>query len=135
MRGLLHPLVALALGDHPEQVPHLDAAGVRRHADGAQVAVDPVAQRLVVLELEVRLPEVERADVADREQRVAARVLGVREDPGVQVEVVVRLRLVDVARTAARDGVERDQLEPDLRRQRTSRGVSSLAERAARHPV
>src|SRR5262249_27212912 len=84
------------------------------------------AEVVVERELVVRLAQVEGADVADRHQRVAAGGLGVREDPGVEVEVVVRLGLVDVAGAAARDGLELDQLIPDLRRQRTGGDVELL---------
>ena len=80
----------------------------------------------VALQLVVRLAQVERADVADRHQRVAARRLGVREDAGVQVQVVVRLRLVDVARAAARDRLQLDQLQPHLRREGLRRDVELL---------
>src|SRR5581483_10813511 len=72
------------------------------------------------------LAQVERADVADRQQRVAARCPGVGEDARVQVQVVVRLRLVDVARAAARDRLELDELEADPRRERLGRGVELL---------
>ena len=111
VRRLLQQLVAVALRDLPEQVPHLDVAAVRRDADALQVLADALAQRVVVLQLPVRLPEIQRADVADRQQRVAAGRLRVREDPRVQVQVVVRLGLVDVAGTAARDGLQLDELE------------------------
>src|SRR5438445_4055328 len=40
VRGLLQELVSLALGDLPQEVPHLDVAGVRRDADRLQVLVD-----------------------------------------------------------------------------------------------
>ena len=42
------------------------------------------------------------------------------------MEVVVRLRLVDIAGAAACDRLELDQLEPDLRRKRLRRGVELL---------
>jgi hypothetical protein len=72
VRGLLEPLVALSLRDQPQEVLDLDAAGVRRNADRIEVRVDPLTQLLVLLERDVRLAEVERADVADRHQRVRA---------------------------------------------------------------
>ena len=52
--------------------------------------------------------------------------LRVREDARVQVEVVVRLRLVDVAGAAARHRLELDELEADARRERLRRGVELL---------
>ena len=73
VRGRLQLLVALALGDLPEQVPHVDVALVRGHADRDEVLVDARAQLGVAHAAEVRLPQVERADVADRQQRVDAR--------------------------------------------------------------
>ena len=126
MGNLLEQLVAVALGDQPQEMLHLDAARVRRHADGLQVLVHAHAQRRVVLELEVRLPQVERADVADRHQRVSPGGLRVREDASVQVEVVVGLGLVDVARSAARDRVELLQLDPELGRERAGGDVELL---------
>ena len=39
MRRRLEPVVAVPLGDHPEEVPDVDVAAVRRHADGAEVPV------------------------------------------------------------------------------------------------
>src|SRR5207237_4676198 len=121
--GLLEPFVAIALRDQPEQVSDVDVAAVRRDADCLQVLVDTRAQLLVVLQLPVRLSQVERADVADRHQRLAAGLLGVREDASVQMQVVVRLGLVDVAGAAAGDRLELDQLEAELRRERLRRGV------------
>src|SRR4051812_26186145 len=126
VRRLLQQLVALALGDHPEQVSHLDAALVRGDADRAQVVVHPRAHGLVALEDVVRLAQVERADVADRHQRVRAGRLRVGEDPRVQVQVVVGLGLVDVAGSAARHALEIDQLQADLGRKRTGRRVELL---------
>ena len=49
-----------------------------------------------------------------------------REDAGVQVEVVVRLGLVDVAGAAARDRLELLELEAELRRERLRRDVELL---------
>src|SRR5439155_10463201 len=80
VRDLPELLVPLALCDEPEQVLDLDRASVERHPHPLQVLVDTRAQRVVVLELPVRLPQVERADVADRHQRVGAGCLAVRED-------------------------------------------------------
>jgi hypothetical protein len=114
VRDFLELLVALAVGDQPQKVLDLDPARVARRADRLEVVAHPLAKRVVVLELKVRLPEVERADVADRHQRVRARGLGVREDARVQVEVVVGLGLVDVAGTAARDRLELLELDPQL---------------------
>ena len=125
-RRLLQELVALALGDLPEQVPDVDVALVRGHADRDEVLVDARAQVGVAHQHEVRLPQVERADVADRHQRVDALRRRVGEDARVQVEVVVGLGLVDVAGAAARDRLELDQLEPDLRRERLRRRVELL---------
>ena len=51
------------------------------------------------------------------------------------MEVVVGLGLVDVAGAAAGDGLELDQLEPDLRRERLRRESSSFAESDARQPL
>src|SRR5207253_3269089 len=62
----------------------------------------------------------------DRHQRLAARRLGIGQDPRVQVKVVVRLGLVDVARSAARDRLQLDELEPQLRREGLRRGVELL---------
>ena len=126
VRDLLQPLVAVALGDLPEEVPHLDVAGVRRNAHGREVLVDAGEQLGVALEHEVRLAQVERADVADRHEHLAAGRLGVGEDPRVEVEVVVRLRLVDVAGAAAGDRLELHELEPDHRRERLRRAVELL---------
>ena len=75
---------------------------------------------------EVRLPQVERAHVADGHQRVDPLRRGVREDARVQVEVVVGLRLVDVARAAAGDRLELDELEADLGCERLRRRVELL---------
>ena len=83
-------------------------------------------QLLVVPQHDVRLPQVERADVADREQRVGPGRLGVGEDPRVQVQVVVRLGLVDVAGAAAGDRLEVGELEAELRRERARGRVELL---------
>src|SRR6266540_5309448 len=123
VRRLLQQLVAFAFGDLPEEVPHLDVAAVGRHADPSQVLAHALAQRVVVLELPVRLPEIQRADVADREQRVTSRRLRIGEDAGVEVQVVVRLRLVDVPGAAARHRLELHELESDFRCERLRRGV------------
>ena len=106
MRRLLQQLVTLALGDLPQQMPHLDVAAVRRDPDALEVGADAVSQVLVVLQLPVGLPEIQRADIAHGEQRVATGRLRVREDARVQVQVVVRLRLVDVTGAAARHCLE-----------------------------
>ena len=124
--GALEQLVALAGGDEPQEVQDLDSARVRWRTDCHEVLVHAREQRLVALQRVVRLPQVERADVADGHERVRAGCLGVGEDARVQVEVVVRLRLVDVAGAAARHGLELDQLEADLRRQRLRGGVELL---------
>ena len=86
--------------------------------------------RRVVQKLVVRLAEVQRADVADRHQRVDALGRGIREDPRIEVQVVVRLRLVDVAGAAARDRLELDELVADLRRERLGRRVELLRRQA-----
>src|SRR6266498_3414571 len=91
VRRLLQQLVAFALGDLPEEMPHLDVAAVRRDPDALQVLAHARAQSVVVLQLPVRLPEIQRADVANREQRVASRRLRIRQDAGVEVQVVVGL--------------------------------------------
>ena len=49
VRGLLEQVVAVAGGDEPEEVEHLDGAVVLRHADLREVLVHAVAQRLVAL--------------------------------------------------------------------------------------
>src|SRR3954463_1661906 len=126
MRRRFEQLVAVALGDLPQKVAHVDSAVVGRHADALEVRADAVAKRLVVLQLPIRLPEVQRADVADRQQRLRSGRLRVREDPRVQVEVVVRFRLVDVTRAAAGDRFELDELEADLRGERLRRRVELL---------
>src|SRR5215204_3605711 len=126
VRGLLEPFVALTLRDQPEEVLDLDAAGVRRNADRLEVRVDPLAQLVVLLEGHVGLPQVQRADVADRHQRIRPGRFPVGQDARVQVEVVVRLRLVDVARAAAGDRVELLELQPDARGQRLRRRVELL---------
>src|SRR5262249_7204997 len=82
--------------------------------------------RGVVLELPVRLAEIERADVADRHQDLGSRGLAVGEDARVQVEVVVGLGLMDVARSAAGHRLELVELDPELRRQRLGRDVELL---------
>ncbi len=79
-----------------------------------------------IFELPVRLPQVERADVADRHQRVRAGLLRVGEDARVQVQVVVGLRLVDVAGPAAGDRLELLELEPEPRGKRLGRDVELL---------
>src|SRR3954467_14890772 len=58
VRRLLQQLVALAVCDLPEKVPHLDASRVRRRADPLEVLADPRAQPVVVLQLPVGLAEV-----------------------------------------------------------------------------
>src|SRR5690348_12383175 len=126
VRRDLEQLVAVALRDLPQQVANVDLAAVRGNADGGEIPVHALAQRVVALEHEVRLTEVERAHVADRQQRVAAGRLRIREDARVQVEVVIRLRLVDVARAAARDRLQLDELEADARRERLRRRVELL---------
>ena len=68
-------------------------------------------------------------------ERVRARLLRVREDARVQVEVVVGLRLVDVAGAAARDRLELDQLEAHLGASACVDVSSSFAESDARHPL
>src|SRR5204863_9914300 len=52
--------------------------------------------------------------------------LGVGEDPRVQVQVVVRLGLVDVAGSAAGHRLELLELDPELRRKRLGRDVELL---------
>src|SRR4029453_16449834 len=69
---VLQALVALAGRDHPKQVLDLDAARIAGSADGLEVATHALPERVVLLQLEVGLPEVERADVADRHERVRA---------------------------------------------------------------
>src|SRR6185437_13637370 len=54
MRGALQLLVAVALGDLPEQVPHVDVALVRGDADRDEVLVDAGAHLGVALQDEVR---------------------------------------------------------------------------------
>src|ERR1700737_2838268 len=126
VRGLLQQLVARALGDLPEQVPHVDRARVGGDADRAEVLIHAAEQLRVAREREVRLAEVQRANVADRQQGVCAGRLCVGEDPRVQVQVVVRLRLVDVAGAAAGDRFQLLELETDLRRERTRGRVQFL---------
>ena len=105
---------------------YVDVALVRRDADRNEVLVDARAHLRVAEQDEVRLAQVERADVADGQQRVDALRGRVGEDARVQMEVVVGLRLVDVARAAARDRLQLDELEPDLRGERLGRGVELL---------
>jgi hypothetical protein len=85
---------------------HVDAARVGRRADLGEVAVDPLQLVGVLLQLLVGLAEVERADVADREDRRDPERLGLAEDARVQVQLVVGLGLVDVTRAAARHRLE-----------------------------
>ena len=134
MRDLLQLREALA-GDEPEEVDAVDVGVVARCADPLEVVVHPSPQVAVVEELMVRLAEVERADVADRHQRVGARRGRVGEDPRVQVEVVVRLGLVDVTGAAARDRVELEELVADLRREGLRRGVELLRRQAREAPL
>src|SRR5439155_25250431 len=68
VRGLLQELVALALGDLPEEMADVDVLLVRGNANRDEVLVNARAQIGVAREHEVRLAQVERADVADREQ-------------------------------------------------------------------
>src|SRR6185503_14020351 len=56
VRNLLELLVTVAVGDQPEEVLDLDPSGVAWRADGLEVLVDALAERLVLLQLEVRLP-------------------------------------------------------------------------------
>src|SRR5690349_647013 len=143
VRRLLEQLVPLSFGDLPEQVPHLDVPAVRRDADALEVVADALPQAVVVLQLPIRLPQIQRADVADRQQRVAASRLGVGEDARVEVQVVVGLGFVDVAGAAAGHRLELDELEADLRRERLrrrvellrrERGEATLVVRDASHP-
>src|SRR6266511_5165509 len=64
VRSLFQQLVALALGDLPEQVPDLHVPAVGRNPDPLEVLAHARPQPVVVLELPVRLPEIQRADVA-----------------------------------------------------------------------
>src|SRR4029078_11322477 len=126
VRDFLELLVAVAFGAQPQKVLDLDAARVARRADRLEVVVHPLAKRVVVLELEIGLPEVERADVANRHQRVRARGLGVGEDARVQMKVVVGFACVNVAGAAARDRLELVELDPELWRERLRGGVELL---------
>src|SRR5262249_37881931 len=135
VRGDLEPFVALALGDLPEQVADLDVALVAGRADRLEVSVHALAQLRIALELPVRLPQVERADVADREQRVRPGGGRAREDPGVQVQVVVGLCLLDVAGAAARHRLQLDQVEAHLRGERFRRGVELLRRERGEAPL
>ena len=108
VRDLLEPLVAVALGDQPEEVLDLDAALYGGAPTRSRFSFTR-ASRPRRLADEVRLPQVERADVADRHQRVRAGLLRVGEDARVQVQVVVGLGLVDVAGAAAGDRLELDR--------------------------
>src|SRR6185437_5100064 len=103
--------------------------------NGLEVRVHTRAQLLVAHQLPVRLAEVERADVADGEQRVRARLRRVAEDARVQVEVEVRLGLVDVARAATGDRLELDELEPDLRREGLRGRVELLGRKGCQAPL
>src|SRR4029078_7850044 len=104
-------------------------------ADLFQVVVDTFAKGHIVQKLIVRLPKIERADVADGHQRVGPRRRGVGEDPRIQVEVVVGLRFVDVPGAAARDRLELDQLVADLRRERLGRGGELFGGEARETPL
>src|SRR4029453_141950 len=85
--------------------------------------------------LEVRLAQVQRADVADRHQRVGAGLLAVGQDPGVQVEVIVGLRLMDVSGAAAGDGLQLLELDPKFGRQRLGRNVELLRRERGEAPL
>ena len=61
--------------------------------------------------------------------------LRVGQDARVQVQVVVGLGLVDVARAAAGDRLELLELQPHLGRQARVEVSSSFAESEARHPL
>jgi hypothetical protein len=104
----------------------VDAAGVRRRPHLLQVLAHTDAESLVVSKLMIRLPQVERADVADRHQRRVPRRLRVGEDARVQVEVVVGLRLVDVAGAATGDRLELLELDAELRCERLCGRVQLL---------
>ncbi len=126
VRDLLQALVAVPFGDQPEQVLDLDRAFVGRRAHRLEISAHARAQIVVVLQLPVGLAQVERADVADRHQRLVAGRLGIGQDARVQMQVVVRLGLVDVAGAAAGDRLELVQLDAEPRRERFRRGVQLL---------
>ncbi len=126
MRRGLEPLEALALGELPEQVAHVDVPLVGGNADGGQVLVDARPQLVVPGQLPVGLAQVQRADIADGEQRVAAGRSRVGEDARIQVEVVVGLGLVDVAGAATGDRLELLELQPDPGRKCAGRDVELL---------
>ena len=121
--------------DQPEQVHHLDPTGVRGRADRLEVRVDTLEEHRVALERVVRLAQIERADVANRHQRVRAGLLGVGEDARVQVQVVVGLGLVDVSAPQQVTDSGSTVLQADLRSERLRRDVEPFAESAARQPL
>ena len=135
MRRGLQQLVALAVGELPEEVADVDVPLVGRRADRDEVLVHPRPQLGVALELPVRLSQVQRADVADRHQRVGAGRGRVGQDARVQMEVVVGLGLVDVACAAAGDRLELDQIQADFGASARVEESSSLAESDARQPL
>ena len=131
----LQLLVALALRNQPEEVFHLDAAGVGRCTDLLEAPAHTHAERVVVLKGQVCLPQVQRAHVADRHERVAPGRFRVGEDARVQVQVVVGLGLVDVACPAARDRLQLVEPIPSLGASACVEMSSSLAESEARQPL
>ena len=109
---------------------HIHAALIRRRTDFLEVVVDAIEDRRILLQRHIGLTQVEGADIADREDRVATRLLGLAENTRRNVEVVIGLSLVNVARAAARDTRHLDQFDLELLRDRARRRIELFLRKA-----